>query len=451
MSIQSDLTNLGLAQVIVVLKPSTTASLGSGCEKYFTQSENSRGGALAAAAAAVANLRGGGHALEGAVAAFVAPKMRVYSHLGIALGSVDKAGYAGLKSSSAVESILPVPELSLIRPVDGVAIKLSGGLSWGLKRMRVPEVWERGFTGTGVIVGHLDTGIDGQHPALKKAIHAFAEFDLMGQQVVGAVPRDSSEHATEAAGHGTHTAGTIAGRAVGKSRFGVAPGCLLASALVIEGGDIVARILGGMNWIIGEGAKILSMSLGIRGYTEDFLSLMQIVRNRGVLPIIAVGNEGPGTSRSPGNYDICLSVGASNSLDEVADFSSSQRFIRPGDPLVPDLVGPGVGVISCLPGKRYGEMNGSSMATPHIAGLAALLWQAKPQATVDQIEAAIHQSCTRPASMPEARANRGVPDAVKALAALVSPGPVSLVAKKKPPSPQPTAVKKAKKAKPKKT
>ena len=113
---------------------------------------------------------------------------------------------------------------------------------------------------------------------------------------------------------------------------------------------------------------------------------------------------------------------------------------------------PGVGVISCLPGKRYGEMNGTSMATPHIAGLAALLWQAKPTATVDQIETAIYQSCIRPATMPEARANRGVPDAVKALEALVGPGPAAggaaaAVAKKKPAGPKPAAAKTAKKAK----
>jgi subtilisin family serine protease len=174
-----------------------------------------------------------------------------------------------------------------------------------------------------------------------------------------------------------------------------------------------------MDWIVGEGARILSMSLGLRGFHAEFQPLMQALRNRGILPVIAVGNEGPGTSRSPGNYDIVLSVGASSNQDEVADFSSSQRFVRTGDPLVPDLVAPGVDTLSALPGGEFGEFSGSSMATPHIAGLAALLWQAKPGATVDEIEAAILKSCKRPASMPAARANRGVPDAVAALALLL--------------------------------
>ena len=96
-----------------------------------------------------------------------------------------------------------------------------------------------------------------------------------------------------------------------------------------------------------------------------------MLRARGILPVFAVGNEGPGTSRSPGNYSEALSVGASDEDDLVADFSSSQQFRRPGDPRVPDIVAPGVGVISTVPGGGFAEKDGSSMATPHIAGLAA--------------------------------------------------------------------------------
>ena len=286
------------------------------------------------------------------------------------------------------------------------------------------KLWAQGLTGTGVLIGHLDTGVDAKHPAFKGgAIAKFAEFDDLGEIVPGAKAHDSDEH-------GTHTAGTIVGRAVKGSVFGVAPGAHLASAMVIEGGDVIARILGGMDWIVGEGARILSMSLGLRGFHAEFLPLMQAIRNRGILPVIAVGNEGPGTSRSPGNYDLVLSVGASSNQDEVADFSSSQRFVRPGDPLVPDLVAPGVDTLSALPGGQFGEFSGSSMATPHIAGLAALLWQAKPGATVDEIEAAILKACKRPSSMPAARANRGVPDAVAALALLQGVSPAKKGGKK---------------------
>jgi subtilisin family serine protease len=142
--------------------------------------------------------------------------------------------------------------------------------------------------------------------------------------------------------------------------------------------------------------------------------------------VIAVGNEGPNTSRSPGNYANVLSVGAMDANDKVADFSGSQQFNRPIDPLTPDLVGPGVAVLSSVPGGRFMEMDGSSMATPHIAGLAALLLQARPTATATQLEKAIRDSCTRPAGMPQDRANLGVPDAVKAFTLLTgTPLPVA--------------------------
>jgi subtilisin len=99
----------------------------------------------------------------------------------------------------------------------------------------------------------------------------------------------------------------------------------------------------------------------------------------------------------------------------VADFSCSHRFDRVVDPIVPDLVAPGVNVISARPGGGFQSMDGTSMATPHIAGLAALLMQAKPNKSAAEVEAAIFHSCTlRPGMLPE-RANRGIPDAVVAL------------------------------------
>jgi subtilisin family serine protease len=188
--------------------------------------------------------------------------------------------------------------------------------------------------------------------------------------------------------------------------------------MVIEGGDVVARVMAGMDWIVGSGARILNMSLGIRGMLDDFLALTVLLREKGVLPVFAVGNEGPGTSRSPGNYAEALSVGAHDRRRAVADFSSSQRFPRGVDPIVPDLVAPGVDIPSARPGGGYQLMSGTSMATPHVAGLAALLFQAKPTATIDEVEQAILGSCTLHGHMDRARAGRGRPDAVRALALL---------------------------------
>jgi subtilisin len=402
-NLEDTIAAAGYAKVIVSLSTGLAASGdGTELEKHFIIPSESQMESLIAAASRSASKQ------EGHPLPLQKHRMRVYPHLNLALGFVDAAGASALASSNQVDRVEEAPELSLIRPVAARAARLSAAPTWGIKRMRVPELWAQGLGGSGVIVGHLDTGIDGTHPALNGGIAAFAEFDLAGDQVPGAQPWDSGDH-------GTHTAGTIVGRSVPKGAFGVAPRAQVASAMVIEGGQVIDRILAGMDWIVANGARILSMSLGLRGFTPAFRTVMDALRNADVLPVIAVGNEGPNTSRSPGNYDNVLSVGAINADEEVADFSSSQTFLRPTDPLVPDLVAPGVDVLSCVPAGRYAKMSGSSMATPHVAGLAALLLEAEPAASAGDLEQAILGSCERPASMPQARANRGVPDALAAL------------------------------------
>ena len=162
------------------------------------------------------------------------------------------------------------------------------------------------------------------------------------------------------------------------------------------------------------------MSLGFRGWWQDFLPIVRILRSRGILPVIAAGNEGPGTSRSPGNYAEVLSIGAHDDSGAIASFSSSQRFVRRRDALVPDVAAPGVDVVSARPGGGFQTMSGTSMATPHIAGLAALLAEADPTATVTRLERAILASGTPAERGPADRVRKGIVNAPAALAALRS-------------------------------
>ena len=340
-------------------------------------------------------------------------RARVYPNLGVVYGTVDPAGLAALRADPSVRKVQPANPFSLIRPVAVSDSGLPTERTWGLDAMAVPDLWAQGLTGAGVKIAHLDTGVDAGHPALAGAVTEFAEFDLTGRVITGAAATDSDLRD----GHGTHTAATIVGRAVHGRHVGVAPGAELCAAMVIEGGDAVARILGGMDWAVGLGVRVLSMSLGIRGLVSDFLDIVTVLRDSGVLPVMAVGNEGPGTSRSPGNYPTALSVGACDAAGAVADFSSSQRFKRRTQPLAPDLVAPGVEVISAKPGGGWRTLSGSSMAAPHVAGLAALLMQARPQASIAQVERAIFSSAQR-GSMDRERANRGAVHAGRALEAL---------------------------------
>jgi len=341
------------------------------------------------------------------------PSARYYPNLGVMLGTVDRQGLSALRNDQRVTDVLGAPPLRLIRPRNVAAAKASGTYEWGLKALGIPELHAQGLTGKGIVVGHLDTGADGRHPALRGAILHFAEFDDFGREVQPTPrPHDTDDH-------GTHTAGTIAGRKVSGTVVGVAPGAKLASAIVIEGGDVVARVLGGMDWAVGLGVRVLSMSLGFPGYWTEFLSITQLLRSRGMLPVFAIGNEGPGTSRSPGNYAEALSVGACTKSGTVPRFSSSQRFVRTRDPLTPDLVAPGQGVVSAAPGGGWQSMDGTSMATPHVAGLAAVLMEAAPGKSSAQIEQAIFDSCQRGQGMPAERSNRGLPNGPRALKLLV--------------------------------
>jgi subtilisin family serine protease len=400
-TIAQNMSQIGYAPVIAVLHRDRKSD-GPSLRTNFTAEAGSPLGGNSLVAA-----RRAGESID-------APsRVRIYPNLGIVYGTVDPDGLAALKADPAVRTVTAANPFSLIRPVAAADSTLIGKQTWGLSAMHIPEMWEQGLTGAGVKVAHLDTGIDGTHQALKDAIGQFAQFDLTGRVIPGAPVVDSDERD----GHGTHTAATIAGREVQGRHVGVAPGAELYSAMVIEGGDVVARILGGMDWAVGQGVKILSMSLGIRGLVADFLEIVDVLRDNSVLPVIAVGNEGPGTSRSPGNYPKALSVGAFDSDGRVADFSSSQRFKRRSQPLAPDLVAPGVDVVSARPGGGWRSLSGSSMATPHVAGLAALLLEAKPALTVSKLERAIFSSA-RLGSMDVERANRGAVDGLRALAAI---------------------------------
>jgi subtilisin family serine protease len=398
-----ELSVRGVAQVLVVLAPRDREGqleARNRIARHFTLSEASPNFALVAAS--------GGRPRT-------APRLLHFEHLGVVLGTVDRGGLRALRMDRRrVAAVLAASVLRPIRPVRRTPVspsQVAGEVTWGIRALEAPALWSAGHAGAGALVAVLDTGADGEHPALSSAIRLHAVFDDLGRPVQSPTrrPRDTDEH-------GTHTAATIAGRAVAGRSVGVAPAADLAVATVIEGGNVIARVLGGLDWAVEIGARIVSASLGVPGYVTDWLAITRILRARNLLPVFAVGNEGPGSSRSPGNYAEALSVGAMAEDGRVAAFSSSDRFVREQDPRVPDLVAPGVHVISAKPGGGWQAMDGTSMATPHVAGLAALLCGAVPDASADQIEQAIRGSCRGGApALPPARAGAGLPNAPRAL------------------------------------
>jgi len=298
--------------------------------------------------------------------------------------------------------MIEVPEPPSVKNLPGDVQASENEIStWGLQKTNAIACWGAfGAKGKGVKVAVLDTGVDNSHPSLSGRVTQFAEFDYDGNTVLdgdGTIAYDSDKH-------GTHCAGTVAG-GMGKAiNIGMAPEAEILGGLVLkEGSGTDAQILAGMQWAIQNGADVISMSLGGLQMTPDVMDTYSrtiITANQlGIPVIVAMGNDGHQTSGTPGNDFFAFGVGATDVKDRAAGFSGGRtqiitqsRFIDPRYlPLVylkPDISAPGVAVYSCIPDNDFGSWNGTSMATPHVAGAVALLLSATNIKSVDKIHRA---------------------------------------------------------------
>ncbi len=305
------------------------------------------------------------------------------------LGSVHATAFAQPKDRAGeFWSMLAGPSSAGVRKV-WLDRKVEASLDRSVPQIGAPEAWRSGFTGKGVKVAVLDTGVDTGHP------------DLAGK-VVAAKDFSGGQDATDRHGHGTHVASTIAGSgAASGGRFkGVAPeaGLLAGKVLGDDGSGGLSQIISGMEWAAGEGADVINLSLGgtdTEGIDPLEAAVNRLTREEGVLFAIAAGNEGEngaGTVASPGSADAALTVGAVDRADALAPFSS--RGPRVGDNAVkPEITAPGVGIVAAkaggAPGEDYQPMSGTSMATPHVAGAAALLAQQHPGWRPERLKAVL--------------------------------------------------------------
>ncbi|MFI1445138.1 S8 family serine peptidase [Streptomyces fructofermentans] len=303
--------------------------------------------------------------------------------------------------------------------------KIKTDLADSTAQIGAPAVWADGDRGQGVDVAVLDTGYDTEHPDLKGVVESSASF----------VPHeDVADHN----GHGTHVASTIAGNGAASAgkETGVAPGARLHVGKVLgnDGSGYDSWIISGMEWAARQAdARVVSMSLGGDRPSDGTDPLSRAVdelsAETGTLFTIAAGNSGPSqaTIATPGAAEAALTVGAVDSSDAIADFSSRGPRFR-DDAIKPEITAPGVGILAArsqwatFGSGPYATLSGTSMATPHVAGVAALVAAKHPDWDGAHIKDALVSTSVATDDTPADSGGNGRVDAATAIRPLTATG-----------------------------
>ncbi|WP_327011282.1 S8 family serine peptidase [Dactylosporangium sp. NBC_01737] len=299
--------------------------------------------------------------------------------------------------------------------------RVEADLEQSTAQIGAPAAWAAGLTGTGVRVAVLDTGVDLDHPDLAGRVSATASF----------VPGESADDGN---GHGTHTISTVGGSgaaSAGHAERGVAPGADLIAGKVLadDGYGEDSWVIAGMEWAVAQHAKVVSMSLGNSQASDGTDPVSQALNalsaQSGTLFVVAAGNNGNEASMgAPGVADAALTVGAVDADDRLAYFSS--RGPRFGDyGLKPDIAAPGVDIAAAKAGGNatdgwYTTMSGTSMATPHVAGAAAILASQHPDWTAARLKDTLMSSSRQLPELDAYAVGAGRVDVAAATRATVS-------------------------------
>lgn len=330
----------------------------------------------------------------------------------------------------------PAVQLAQPQPIDPSASpQAAAGVEWNINHVNAPAVWAQGYTGQGVVIGGQDTGYQWDHPALinqyrgwngSSADHNFNWHDAIhgnvGPPGINPCGYDSVAPCDDQS-HGTHTMGTMVGDDGGSNQIGMAPGARWIGCRNMENGwgspatytecyewFVAPYPIGGNPLTDGDPGKaphVINNSWACptsEGCTDPnvLLTVVENVRAAGILTVHAAGNEGPGCSSvaTPATiYDASFSVAALNSADAVANFSSrGPVIIDDSNRMKPDISAPGVSIRSSIPTNLYqGGWSGTSMAAPHVAGLAALMISVEPglAGQVDALESLIQNTAVQ--------------------------------------------------------
>ncbi|MEA5599925.1 S8 family peptidase [Nostoc sp. UHCC 0252] len=269
-----------------------------------------------------------------------------------------------------------------------------GGNNWGADLVKAPEVWAQGYTGKGVVVAVVDTGVDYNHEDLKNNIWTNTK-EIAGNGIdddgngyiddnYGWNFSEKNNNTLDKNGHGTHVSGTIAGENNNSGVTGIAYDSKIMAVKVLNdsGSGSYSSISKGIRYAVDNGANVINLSLGGGSANRTLESAINYASSKGVIVVMAAGNDGESSPDYPARYasKSGIAVGAVDSNNNMADFSN-----RSGTNEISYVTAPGVKVYSSVPNNEYASYSGTSMATPHVAGIVALMLSANSSLTDSQV------------------------------------------------------------------
>ncbi|WMM26777.1 S8 family serine peptidase [Tissierella sp. MB52-C2] len=288
----------------------------------------------------------------------------------------------------------------------------ANGVEWNVEKVKADQVWDLGYDGTGIVVANIDSGVDWTHPALKNKWRGYdpntgttnANGNWFDPVYNASLPADSDDH-------GTHVMGTMVGQEPdGSNKIGVAPGAKWIAARVFNtaGSTTDAILLSAAQWMLAPGGNpdnapdVVNNSWGGGAGIDDWYR--EAVRNwraAEIFPAFAAGNQRagepapwPGSISCPANYPESFAVAATDRTDIRAYFSKLGPSPYDESLIKPNISAPGVNVRSSIPNNGYGNNSGTSMATPAVAGVVALVLSANASLSVADVEEILQDTAT---------------------------------------------------------
>lgn len=288
-----------------------------------------------------------------------------YANIPAAAVEVPKSALKGLKNN---------PNIAHFEVDQNVQIE-NQTQDWGIPKVQAPSAWQSGFTGRGVKISVVDTGIS-PHP----------DLTIAGGASFSNVTRSYADDN----GHGTHVAGIIAARNNSIGTVGIAHEASIyaVKALEANGNGSLSSIIAGIDWSISNRMDIINLSLGTTSHSSTLQQVVDRANNSGILVVAAAGNNGRADGSGdlvnyPARYNSAIAVAATDINNNRASFSATGNTV--------EVAAPGVNINSTIVGNSYGRMSGTSMATPYVAGNLALLKQAYPTLSHNQLRTKLSQ------------------------------------------------------------